>query len=118
MKYDLFATLYAEAQEYSNVEMYIAERGWQEWMDNYPSEQLGNILTSIYELATTSLKEIRESRKISRAAFSRVYNIPVRTLEDWDTEKRKITDYNKMLIAYTFFMNDFLDKSAESNKHE
>jgi len=116
MKYDLFATLYVEAQEYSNVEMYIAERGWQEWMDNYPGEHLGNILTSIYELATTPLKEIRESRKISRAAFSRIYNIPIRSLEDWDTDKRKIADYNKMLIAYTFFMDGFLGKGGERNE--
>ncbi|PZL71699.1 hypothetical protein CI088_11905 [Enterococcus plantarum] len=116
MKYELFATLYAEAQEYSNAEMYISERGWQEWMNNYPEKQLGHILSSIYDLAISSIKEIRESRKISRAAFSRMYNIPIRTLEDWDTEKRKIADYNKMLIAYTFFMNDFLGKGGEKNE--
>lgn len=40
-----------------------------------------------------TIKEIREYSGISRAEFSRIYGVPVRTLEDWEAEKRKCPDY-------------------------
>lgn len=38
-------------------------------------------------------EEIRKMLGISRAAFSRKYNIPLRTLEDWDAGKKNPPDY-------------------------
>ncbi|WP_375180243.1 helix-turn-helix domain-containing protein [Enterococcus rotai] len=116
MKYELFATLYQEAFGYDDLEMYIAERGWQEWMDSFDNNKLGDILTSVYTLAKMTIKEMRETKKLSRAQFSRIYNIPIRTLENWDAETRKMTSYDKMLIAYTFFMDDFLGTDGERNE--
>lgn len=43
-------------------------------------------------------KEMRELLKISRAEFSRRYNIPVRTLEDWESEKRTPPEYVMSLL--------------------
>ena len=40
-----------------------------------------------------TIKEIRDLAGISRAEFSRKYNIPVRTLEDWEAGKRKCALY-------------------------
>ena len=37
--------------------------------------------------------EIRKMLGISRAAFSRKYNIPIRTLEDWDAGKKNPPEY-------------------------
>ncbi len=51
MKYTFIFTLYKEALEYSDIDMYITERGWQDWMDNYPNKDLGTLLSSIYNLA-------------------------------------------------------------------
>lgn len=45
-----------------------------------------------------AIKEIRESMGMSRAEFSRVYNIPVRTLEDWEADKRKCPEYVVSLL--------------------
>lgn len=45
-----------------------------------------------------TIKEIREKSGMSRAEFSRQYNIPVRTLEDWEYEKRKCPDYVENLL--------------------
>jgi DNA-binding transcriptional regulator YiaG len=106
MKYELFKILYSEALEYSDVDMYIAERGWQDWMDNFDEDKIGDLLASIYELAHKSLKEIRQDRNTSRAAFSHMYSIPVRTIENWDAEKTHLNEYIKMLIAYTLFIED------------
>ena len=46
----------------------------------------------------STVKEIREQTGMSRADFSRVYNIPVRTLEDWEAERRKCPDYVLKLL--------------------
>lgn len=35
-----------------------------------------------------TVKEIREALGISRAEFSRRYNIPIRTLEEWEAGRR------------------------------
>lgn len=35
MLYEVFVRIYKEGKEYDNEEMYIAERGWQDWMDRY-----------------------------------------------------------------------------------
>lgn len=112
MKFELFATLYNEALEYDDVDLYIAERGWQDWMDPFKENEIGPILMHIHELAKHSIKEMRETRKISRVAFSKMYSIPIRTLEDWDNGNRKITDYNKMLIAYTFLVGELIDQCS------
>lgn len=44
------------------------------------------------------IKEIREASGLSRAAFSRKYEIPIRTLESWEAEVRKCPDYVRKLL--------------------
>ncbi len=56
-----------------------------------------------------SIREIREKTGMSRAEFSRVYNIPVRTLEDWEAEKRKCPDYVVSLLQRV--VNDDVDNT-------
>lgn len=41
----------------------------------------------------TRSEEIRKISGLSRAAFSRKYNIPIRTLEDWDAGKSNAPEY-------------------------
>lgn len=106
MDYLLFVSLYNEALSYNDVDMYVAERGWQSWLDEYPDEKLGPILQKIFDLAHGSLADNRET---SRAQFSRDYSIPLRTLEDWDSGRRLAPDYVKSLIDYTLFL-DWLDE--------
>lgn len=109
MKFALFSKLYQEAKEYEDMDMYIAERGWQEWMDSYPEESIGDMLRVIYALYNNTVKEMRAERDLSRAEFCRRYDKPVRTVEDWDSGKGGVSDGEKMLIAYTFFLEDILD---------
>lgn len=45
-----------------------------------------------------NIKEIRETSGMSRAEFSRVYGIPLRTLENWEAGTRKCPDYLLNLI--------------------
>lgn len=45
-----------------------------------------------------TIKEAREKAGISRAEMSRQFEIPLRTLEDWETEKRTPPPYVTKLI--------------------
>ncbi|MFQ9630008.1 MAG: helix-turn-helix domain-containing protein [Enterococcus avium] len=103
MTYKLFLSLYSEALSYADTDMFIGERGWQDWMDDYPTEELGTLMQDIFFLAKSDLKTIREKYGYSRAAFSRSFDIPVRSLEDWDAGRRKMPDYVKVLICYALF---------------
>lgn len=44
------------------------------------------------------IKEIRERAGMSRAEFSRKYDIPVRTLENWESGSRKCSPYIEKLL--------------------
>lgn len=45
-----------------------------------------------------TISEMRERLKVSRAEFSRRYNIPIRTLENWESGKSKCPDYVRQLL--------------------
>ena len=45
-----------------------------------------------------SVTEMRELLGLSRAAFSRIYKIPIRTLESWEAGVRKCPDYVMYLL--------------------
>lgn len=102
MRFELFKQLYSEALEGATLEYFIAERGWQDWMEEYEPDQVANLLSHIYRLANNTLKD---TRQVSRAEFSRRYSIPVRTLEGWDAEERTAPAYVKLLLDYAQFMN-------------
>lgn len=61
-----------------------------------------SLFQSLYT-ETLGLKKIREKYGYSRAAFSRLSGVPVRTMEDWDAGRRKMPDYFKSLICYALF---------------
>ena len=61
-----------------------------------------DILKRIYVIANLSLRGRREKiLGISRAEMHRRYQIPLRTLEDWEAGKYKPADYVESLLAYT-----------------
>lgn len=103
MKFDLFKQLYSEAlEEGQEFDYYIADRGYQDWMDDYDPQEVADILSRIYELANNPLKD---TRNMARAEFSREYSIPIRTLEDWDLGKRTPPVYIKLLLDFAQFNN-------------
>lgn len=103
MKFELFKQLYSEALEDTTLEYFIAERGWQDWMEEYEPDKVADILNYIYYLANNPLKD---TRSVSRAEFSRQYSIPVRTLQDWDLGNRNAPEYVKLLLDFAQFTDD------------
>lgn len=111
MKFEIFSKLYAEALMYKDVDMYIAERGWQDWMDEYTDSDdaapdasaVCNVLNMIYDLAHMDIKQMRTYLRLTFKGFSERYSIPSRTVQDWEYGKNKTPKYMLELIAYTIF---------------
>lgn len=103
MNFELFVRLYGEALEYSDIDYYIAERGWQVWMEQYEVESVIEILTSIFNLSKLDIGGLRNTLNMPRAKMSKMYGIPIRTLENWDSGTSEPASYVKILIAYTVF---------------
>lgn len=65
-----------------------------------------------------TIKEMRSylggAKPLSRAEFSRIYNIPVRTLEDWEDGKRVPSEYVLHLLTRAVQM----DKEGKRNKDQ
>ena len=47
-----------------------------------------------------TIKEMRMMTGMSQAKFSVYFDIPKRTIEDWEAERRKCPDYVRALIEY------------------
>lgn len=46
------------------------------------------------------IKELRQAAAMSRKEFSEYFNIPYRTIEDWEAGRRKCPVYLEELIKY------------------
>lgn len=108
INYKTFTKLYKEASDYNDLDYYIAERGWEQWMDPFEEnpEIIINIISLIYQYSRESIKDIRKRLGYSRAQFSRTYQIPLRTLENWDV-KHNLPVYTEIIIKYTLFLEEF-----------
>nr|DAH33352.1 MAG TPA: putative transcriptional regulator [Caudoviricetes sp.] len=114
--YELFSKLYNEAKQYNSLEWFVSERGWQEWMNLFDVDMIAKMLEIIYEYSRCTIKDIRNNLNISRASFSRKYGIPLRTIEDWDSERSKIPKYTAELIKYTLFVKEMMPDEEDSTE--
>ena len=104
MKYELFIKLYLEAKEYNDMDIYIAERGWEDWMDECDTDKSIEYMDTVFKLAKMNLREMREEiLKISRNEMSRKYMIPSRTLQDWEYGNNAPTNYVESALVYCIF---------------
>lgn len=105
MTYKTFRQVLSEANEYNDVDMYIAERGWQEWMDEYADDDgSGNnilrILATIYSLKDNPIKKLLSITGLSQQRFATVYGIPARSVENWSGQQRTAPQYVTAMLSY------------------
>lgn len=97
MNYKTFMSLYSEALSFDDVDEYVLHHDWSDWMDSYSENEIGSLLQRIYKMAHSPLSK---TRGMSQAEFSRLFGIPVRTVQDWDAGRRNPPSYVKQLICY------------------
>lgn len=55
-----------------------------------------------------TIKELRIKSGMERKAFAEYFNIPYRTLQDWELENRKCPDYVIALIQYKLINEQYI----------
>lgn len=116
MKYECFGKLYRDALDYlpDDFESYVAERGWEEWMDEYCKEdndttRVVEIMKEIFKMAHTDLKDIRkECFGIALQDMAQKFYISERTLRSWFNGEREMSDYLLLLMLYVHLI-DFIN---------
>ena len=117
MKYDQRNFAISEAVNYSNVDAFLSDmvnsvKFENEWISEteFNPDTL-TALKEIYWFANTSIHDIRQKYKIGRAEFCRMFNIPYRTVENWESDTddhHKMPIYLKMAIYQILSKKDLL----------
>lgn len=86
MTYNTFAELVSDALETTDFDRFLAERGWQDWMEEYgdDTDRMVADLRNIFDVAHMSLADIRHSAGLTQAATAKRFSIPRRTYENWE----------------------------------
>lgn len=58
------------------------------------------------------MKELRKEIGLNRREFSDYMGIPLRTLEEWESGRRRMPDYVLRLITYQIRMEQFLKEKG------
>ena len=87
-------------------EKYLIRQRSLEWEIQYGREE-GRI-----KRTNRNIKKIRKDAGMNRREFSDYMGIPLRTLEEWESGRRKMPDYVLRLITYHTKMELFLKKKG------
>lgn len=104
IEFDMFARLYDEAKSYNNLDMYIMERGWQEWMDDLEAGTVAEVLKYIYSIAKDGFLELLSHYETLRKVSDRFW-IPYSTLQRWKSGITDVPEYTLLMMAYITIIN-------------
>lgn len=115
MLYTTFARLLDISNKFEDSQEFIESIGWQSWMDKETkdadktfvnADEITRNLELIHELSRLDFKGLRKRINLSMAKTAVAYQIPLRTIEDWDAGARSITPYVLKLLKYTVFIHE------------
>lgn len=64
------------------------------------------------------LIELRESAGMNRRQFAEYFEIPYRTVQDWELGNREMPEYLLRLIAYKLQMEKLLDNGGDTDEQK
>lgn len=100
INFDTYRRLYGEAKEYDNIDMYIMERGWQDWMDDMSADEITKLLRAVYSIGRDGFKSMVEISGTKLAEFCRRYLLPYRSAQNWLNGEREAPEYTMLLLGY------------------
>lgn len=116
ISFSVYKQLYGEAKEYDNIDMYIMERGWQDWMDDMTADDIADLLRNIYTISRDGIKGLLSITGDNLTVFCRKYVIKYRTAQNWLSgnrdAKREAPEYTLMLLGFAV-LSDISTKTAE-----
>lgn len=103
MDFITFKKLYIAAKSNDDFVLYAGSIVWDSWMEEESNIFISNTLKKIWTLANNSFEENRRLYKYSQKDFSDRCDIPLRTLQGWDSGSRVPPPYMKLFIDYSLF---------------
>lgn len=104
INYSTFVKLYNEAEREKSLDMYVAERGWQDWMGENDASEIAVFLEAIHTIARSDVIELRKMLGTSQIEMIRTFNIPRRTLQSWESGEREMPEHVRKLLSYAVIM--------------
>ena len=93
MKKEILHSLILNAAECENFELFCAECGGA-LPAHYDDEKAISALSMIWTFhKSPTFRTVRALSDLSQKRYSDTYGISIRTVEDWESEKRKPTEY-------------------------
>ena len=104
MTYELYNRLWLRALDCRDVDEFLADCGDPDLLDLYEddTDRLVETLLAIWGVAFDGTRYIRARLCMSRAQFSAAFQIPLRTLENWESKggnSRKPPEYIVSALA-------------------
>lgn len=109
INFKTFAVLYGEAKEYSDLDPYILERGWQDWMNHINKNDVAKILTDIYEMSVDGIKGVLKVSSLTLSAFARKLYVPLTTAQKWKAGDRTPPEYTMLMMSYVTLADKYFD---------
>ena len=127
MTYDLYNRLYLRALDCYDVDEFLACSSDPDLLDLYDedTDRLIDALLTIWGVALDGTRHIRAKLGMDRHEFSAAFQIPLRTLENWEskseTSSRKPPEYIISALAlasgiYPFQVKANHDKNSSNSK--
>lgn len=104
LPYTQFVSLFADALEVTDYDMYIGERGWQEWMNDFDLDTIVKTLDLVRDISVKSFQELRKETGLSQVRMASAYGITRRTIENWESGIRVPPDHDRLLLSYVIFL--------------
>lgn len=104
INFETFRSLYGEAKEYTDIDYYTAERGWQDWMSGLPTNEITQILSGIFEYAHEGFSAVLRHYN-SLKQVSLLFAVPYDTTYKWKSGDSKPAEYTIMMMAYITMCN-------------
>ena len=101
MTYETYRDLITAALAAESEEMFISAPGWADWMDEYgdDTDRLVSDMCNIYQVSHMTMLDLLSASGLTKAAFSRRFLIPLRTVENWVSGIRPCPIYVRLMIA-------------------
>lgn len=104
MTYELYNRLWLRALDCRDVDEFLADSGDPDLLDLYEddTDRLVEALLAIWGVAFDGTRHIRAQLRMTRAEFSTAFQIPIRTLENWESKggnSRKPPEYIVSALA-------------------
>lgn len=114
--FETYRQLYSEAREYRRFDMYVAERGWEDWMEMVPEGNGIKLLKAIYKISNGGIESMLQVSGFNLKGIADLCVIPYTTLQRWKLGISSAPEYTLMLMSYAIVsMLPLWEESGETD---